>query len=297
MLWDLSFLKRKKPVEGSSAPSQVELPPLQTQRGFRQDVPYILPKDTDEIDRLDLQHYIMRAVLKSNYVAPIETPARILDVGCGTGQWAFDMCHQFPQSQVIGIDLEPGKKMPPHNFYFVQANLLAGLPFEGESFDFIHQRFLLTALPLDTWPKMLAEFKRVSMRGSWVELIEGSDEIEPIGPATQRMVDDMIRFSEKRGLNASTNVPRFLDSLLMQAGFQQVQMQSIKIPLGAWGGRIGEMMATNLHNALKSIGAAFPQYLNTPQYELDEILAQLRPEWENNHTTYRYYIAYGQNPE
>jgi threonine dehydrogenase-like Zn-dependent dehydrogenase len=31
----------------------------------------------------------------------------VLDVGCGTGQWGFEMCYEFPGARVVGVDLFP----------------------------------------------------------------------------------------------------------------------------------------------------------------------------------------------
>ncbi len=38
------------------------------ERRYREDVPYFLPKDLEEIDRLDFQHYALRASLQGNYI-------------------------------------------------------------------------------------------------------------------------------------------------------------------------------------------------------------------------------------
>ncbi len=46
----------------------------------------MLPEHVAEIDRLDVQHYALRAALEGNYIAPVTDPERILDVGTGTGQ-------------------------------------------------------------------------------------------------------------------------------------------------------------------------------------------------------------------
>jgi ubiquinone/menaquinone biosynthesis C-methylase UbiE len=43
------------------------------------------------MNRLDFQHFILRQAFKGNYAAPIRNPARILDVGTGTGRWATEM--------------------------------------------------------------------------------------------------------------------------------------------------------------------------------------------------------------
>ena len=41
------------------------------------------------------------------FVAWLALPAQQawLDVGCGTGQWAFEICDQFPDVVVVGLDL------------------------------------------------------------------------------------------------------------------------------------------------------------------------------------------------
>src|SRR5215831_8617218 len=103
-------------------------------------VAYFLPRDMAEIDRLDVQHYALRAALGGNYLAPVDRPARILDVGSGTGQWAYDLCAEFPQALAVGFDLEVSKRPWPDAYRFVKGNALQGLPFASDQFDFVHQR-------------------------------------------------------------------------------------------------------------------------------------------------------------
>src|SRR5579864_7787970 len=74
-------------------------------RRFLRGVPYVLPTDMDEVNRLDFQHYMMRYGLRGNFAAPIGAPASILDVGSGTVRWAIEMAELFPQAQVVGVDV------------------------------------------------------------------------------------------------------------------------------------------------------------------------------------------------
>src|SRR2546423_928114 len=150
----------------------------------------MLPRHESEIDRLDVQHYALRGALGGNYLAPVGRPAAILDVGSGTGQWAYDLCAEFPEAAVFGLDLVPGKtRARPANYRFVRANALQGLPFAGGSFDFVHQRLLVTAVPVPMWPVEVAGLLRVTRRGGGVELVEGGDQIDPKGPATGRLFE------------------------------------------------------------------------------------------------------------
>jgi len=100
----------------------------------------MLPSHPTEIDRLDVHHYALRAELRGNHVAPVGRPATILDVGTGTGQWAYELCAEFPDAMVVGVDLVPRRvDERPANYRFVKANVLQGLPFKEGSLDFVHQ--------------------------------------------------------------------------------------------------------------------------------------------------------------
>lgn len=53
---------------------------------------YLIPNDEEEKDRLDIIHELMLTLLdRKLFLAPVsDTPARVLDLGTGTGIWAID---------------------------------------------------------------------------------------------------------------------------------------------------------------------------------------------------------------
>ena len=53
-----------------------------------------------------LQHRIGEELLNS--IPNHQTPANILDLGCGTGYHSVQLQDRFPQSQVTGVDISPG---------------------------------------------------------------------------------------------------------------------------------------------------------------------------------------------
>ncbi|MFZ0218007.1 MAG: methyltransferase domain-containing protein, partial [Candidatus Dormiibacterota bacterium] len=151
---------------------------------------YLLPRHPSEVSRLDLQHYALRETLRANYLAPIDEPARILDVGTGTGRWVFDLCHAFPRALGVGLDLVAiGSASGPSNYRFVRGDVTAGLPFDDATFDFVHQRLLRLGIPTAAWDGVIAELVRVTAPGGWVELAEVGVGIESIGPATEALFD------------------------------------------------------------------------------------------------------------
>src|SRR5205809_1510747 len=126
---------------------------------------YVLPRHPAELNRLDVQHYALRGALGRNYIAPIESPAWILDVGSGSGQWAYNLCEEFNEAFVVGIDLEVGPPPWPARYGFVRGNLLHGLPVADDRFDFTHQRLLFSGIPLKAWPPAVKELVRVTRPG------------------------------------------------------------------------------------------------------------------------------------
>jgi ubiquinone/menaquinone biosynthesis C-methylase UbiE len=266
------------------------------QRRYLENQPYLLPKDLKEVNRLDFQHYVLRALLKGNYLAPIENPRQILDVGCGTGQWAYEMARKYPQALVVGLDLEQAKNpsSPPDNYRFVQGDVLQGLPFADNTFDFVHQRLLFLAVPLMAWPALVKELVRVTAPGGWVELLETTTVVAPVGPVNRRLKSLTDQLAALRGLDTQGMVIESLDRYLREAGLIRVERRFFEAPLGEWGGRIGALLALDIREVWNSLSGAVAGRFQIPQEELPALTEAMVREWEEYRTQMRFAVAYGQ---
>ena len=85
------------------------------------------------------------------------------------------MADSYPHAKFTGIDISPIQplQVKPKNFTFIQANLLNGLPFADDSFDFVFQRLLVGAIPKDKWPFVIKELTRVLKPGGYLEVNTG----------------------------------------------------------------------------------------------------------------------------
>lgn len=97
------------------------------------------------------------------------------------------MAHDFPNCQVIGIDILPPSEHEgwslartgawsagqTRNVCFQKQDILQStLSFDDGSFDFVYQRDVATVLPFNIWPKLLLEFFRITKPGGKIELVE-----------------------------------------------------------------------------------------------------------------------------
>lgn len=265
-------------------------------RHYVSGVPYVLPKDLDETNRLDFQHYMLRSFFRSNYLAPIGQPRDILDVGCGTGRWAMELAAEFPDANVIGVDIAP----PPitdnapsgvpaaFNYTFVQANVLGALPFADNTFDFVHQRYLILAIPAGRWPRVVSELLRVTRPGGWIELIETEP---PSGaPAINQLAAWGKLLVSKRGIDMG--MAGQIAPLLTAAGATQVTARTYTIPVGKPGGRIGSMMVVDYLTALAGIRGPLASLGIASEAAFDQAIAQARVEFDQREFPQHIYVAY-----
>lgn len=264
---------------------------------MKRDVPYLFPRHETEIDRLDIQHYALREVLGGNYRAPLRAPARVLDVGCGSGQWAYDLSQEFPGCLVVGFDLATTKPGQPENFAFARGNLLQGLPFAEDTFDYVHQRLLAaSAVPLKLWSAVVADLVRVTRPGGWVELVESGPEIESAGPATDRLFSMVRRLGRSKGLDTTSIIVGSLADHLMRAGLVDVHSQHVDLPVGEWGGRAGALLASGVRAGMTRLMDSFEEQLGIADAESRSLIHAMSEEWDQYHSRTRFAIAFGRRP-
>ncbi|HUY75167.1 MAG TPA: methyltransferase domain-containing protein [Ktedonobacterales bacterium] len=268
-------------------------------------IPYVLPRDLEEMNRLDFQHYVLRQAFKGNFLAPVERPLAILDVGTGTGRWAHEVATVFPSANVIGLDLNTppvdekaeagGEEIRPPNYAFVPGNILEGLPFGDASFDFVHMRLLVLALPHDRWPVVVRELVRVTRPGGWVESVEVPAD-ERGGPAVDQIMNWVTALLQRRGIDIMDGTR--VGGLLQAQGLVNVYSQRVEVPIGVHGGRVGRLMATDILNAMQALRGPLEAQGLTTAAEFDRTFAEARRAMESPRVrcVAPFYVAYGQQP-
>lgn len=267
-------------------------------RLFLRDVPYVLPKDMGEVNRLDFQHYMMRSALRGNYAAPISAPESILDVGCGTGRWAIEMSQRFPAARVVGIDVAASPadstthEQLPSNYTFQPGNILEGLAFPEASFDFVHQRYMIGAIPIERWPTTVSELARLTRPSGWVELVEAG--VSRGGGTALETVDKWVAAVLARR-NLNIHLGAFLGDFLERAGLQDVTVRDVPLPLGQYGGRIGTMVETDYFGAVTAMHAPIVSLGIASEDDYDLTVQAAREEVRRGKCTFPVYVAYGRH--
>jgi len=82
---------------------------------------------------------------------------------------------EYPQSKFVGIDIMPyyPSTIKPKNVTFQGINILEGLPFEDNTFDYVYMRFMMVALSHKDRETVIKEIIRVCKPNGWIELMEG----------------------------------------------------------------------------------------------------------------------------
>ncbi|KAF9921615.1 hypothetical protein FBU30_008316 [Linnemannia zychae] len=252
------------------------------------------------------QHALWKYIGGGNSHAPLRYDIdRILDSGCGLGEWTMEMAKEFPNATVYGIDINPElfpsvHQKVPSNCLFSPSNLLTRLSFPNHYFDFVYQRFLYLGLTVDDWPVALKELRRVMKPGGWIELFEPCMRVHRAGTRTREVMRWCSRLlQEERGLDfdfAGEKMKRLCESA--EIGFQNVKLERLSIPVGAWGGRVGQAMAENMVLIFQNLQSALipSDVAHSSTKAFDMMVQSWIRECEENKSYIDYYILIGQKP-
>ncbi len=163
---------------------------------------------------------------------------RVLDLGCGPGQWTNDVAFDYPGWEVVGVDINVTMIAYAHavarsqgrpNISFEVMDLTQPLAFADASFDLINARFIVGFQDTTSWPVLLAECRRVLTPGGILLLSEGERGISN-SPALQRLEGWLTRVLYEQGRTFSVDgqtigIVHMQGKLLEQAGFVGIEQR------------------------------------------------------------------------
>ena len=197
---------------------------------------------------------------------------------------------------MVGLDLVPGRAEHPSGYRHVRGNLLQGLPFREESFDLVHQRYLVSGIPLAEWPRVVAELVRVTRPGGWVELGEPTIRLHRIGTVTDRLQRMFLELAGSLGLDTGDAVYGALDRYLREAGLEEVTRRELELPVGEWGGRVGSFLASDIRAVSTRICEVLQAKGVLPGEEAADLIRRSTREFEEERTVWPVAVAYGRRP-
>ena len=200
---------------------------------------YILPNDSLERERLELQHQILLSIdglHKANLPKELQN---VLDIGTGTGEWAIEIAEKYPGAIVTGLDISPNimptSTVPNCSFYVEDAE--DGIRRGRVTYDFVNARLLNG---VHDWPRLVANIFEALAPGGYVEIKEFEFPLEFHDPEIARAPNCALKtwsttvIEGARKLGIDLTISACLAGILKDAGFEHCERSVSIWPIGTW---------------------------------------------------------------
>ncbi|KAL8366749.1 hypothetical protein RB595_010555 [Gaeumannomyces hyphopodioides] len=273
------------------------------------DAEYWGPNDSTQNEALDIAHHMMCLALDNRlFLAPVDNPQKVLDVGTGTGIWAIDFADEHPSAEVIGTDLSPIQpSWVPPNCKFELDNAENEWTYADNSFDYIHVRGLLGCIK--DWEKFYRNVLRTLKPGGWFEHHEFSILLlsdDGSVPPNSVWVDWYNLFREAGSKTGrSFIVTEIWENALRAAGFTgDIHRAMFKLPMGGWAAdpkwkEVGIFNRMSIEQGLDGFASYICRMvMDWREEEYHVLLAKVRNAIRNRgwHAYYPLKVIYIQKP-
>jgi len=250
---------------------------------------YMLPaENAAEMARLMLQDHMLTQAMGGPLPeqTDISQMSQILDIGCGSGGWLFDVMQQYPHIHAVGIDISHlmieyatslvvAEKFPHARFQVMDAT--QKLSFPDNSFNLVNGRMLTGFLSTKQWPALLKECHRIIKPGGILRVTEAEWGFTQ-SVAYDRLVGLCYLANSQSGHSFSPSGRTFgttnvLRPLMQQAGYEVIGHRAHAIDYSA-GAENHESNVQNLLAFHKLIQPFLVQMQVATQEELDQLFEQ-----------------------
>lgn len=150
------------------------------------------------------------------------------------------------------------------------------------------------AIPRPSWPQVVGELARVTRPRGWVELVEGNVGAKTASPAERAFTQWALDVTARRQIDLQ--IGPHLPAILQSAGFSNVSVREVQIPIGAHGGRLGRMMQTDVLAVIQGLRGPILATGVTDTATFDATINQWLAEVDRYRSTWSIYVTIGQRP-
>ncbi len=234
---------------------------------------------------------------------------RVLDVGCGTGNWLISLAQQVPDSTLlIGADVslrmiqyardqaQTAGVADRVEFHVMDA--LRMLEFPRNYFDLVNQRFGMSYLRTWDWLGLLQEYQRVTRPGGIIRITE-SDIVESNAPVSQAMYDLVASALARAGhlfFPEQDGVTRALEPTMHQAGLLNLQTRHYTLKYSARTLE-GQHFAEDMKHTYRTLTPFLRKWTDFPS-NYESLYQQMVQEMQQPDfvATWRLLTVWGTNP-
>ncbi|CAG8504240.1 14677_t:CDS:2 [Funneliformis caledonium] len=259
---------------------------------------YIIKINELQIDRIQQMHHILKSGFNNtNFYAPLTRDLlrgiEVLDVGAGPGTWIFDMSSEFPKSQFTGVEIQSFMlpTIHPSNTKFIKKDILQGIPFPPNSFDFIHMRNMTLCFTEEQYEIIIKGLVDLLKPNGYLELSEPEMASLNMGPISQIISNEMIKFLSSRSMNPFINEK--LHELLEKSGLKHVTRQDVLLPTSELDGKVGALYGHIIFSGLLGLKDILAKQMKLTKNEINSLLDGYLQETKTTRMYNKYTRAYG----
>ncbi|CAO3674839.1 unnamed protein product [Rhizopus stolonifer] len=270
-------------------------------------------EEEEEEEKLYLKffHYILKQVFKGNYHVELNQPQKILDSACGVGLWSMEMGEEFPECEVIGIDILP----PSEKYGWSLAKAASAgqtnvsfqfedickptLSFSDNTFDFVFQREVSTIVSASRWPQLISEYYRIITPGGKIQLVEYEMGFRDPGPITNLINEWYVSAASaiQTRIDYAQSIPEYLEA----AGFTEIKQQDVYVPIGEWSTdplqrQYGYLYREQMKSAFRSMKGWWCKQTHLSSEEYDQICEDALNEFEVYQSKAKWSIFTAEKP-
>lgn len=225
---------------------------------------------------------------------PVHSMERVMDLGCGSGTWIFELSRLHPHLHLYGIDndqqaLQQARirrnQSSIRQIELRELDPLQPLPVPDNFFDLIQMRFRGRAILPTQWPALLRECRRMLRPGGWLLMVE-ADYYELSSPAFMRLYRatmqtfmQMQLTMDKGGL--SFGFPQCLYGMLIEADFEEANYETDSIDVGFMSGKPGWAFLMKIMKFSSYVRPLVVQQNLLSAQEFDALLEQAHSELQD----------------